>query len=46
VLPDDVVSLVPAVLRHRLLLTPEAELDLFTPEQALQTVVSTVPVPR
>jgi len=23
-----------------------AELDLFTPEQALQTVVSTVPVPR
>ena len=46
VLPDDVVSLVPAVLRHRLLLTPEAELDLFTPEQALRTVLSTVPVPR
>jgi MoxR-like ATPase len=46
VLPDDVVSLVPAVLRHRLQLTPEAELDLFTPEQALQTVLSTVPVPR
>ena len=46
VLPDDVFSLVPAVLRHRLQLTPEAELDLFTPEQALQTVLSTVPVPR
>jgi MoxR-like ATPase len=46
VLPDDVVSLVPAVLRHRLLLTPEAELDQFTTDQALQTVLSSVPVPR
>jgi MoxR-like ATPase len=46
VIPDDVVSLVPAVLRHRLILTPEAELDRFTPEQALQTALSTVPVPR
>jgi MoxR-like ATPase len=46
VIPDDVVSLVPAVLRHRLILTPEAELDRFTPEEALQTALSTVPVPR
>ncbi|MGO9027018.1 MAG: AAA family ATPase [Acidimicrobiales bacterium] len=46
VLPDDVVSLVPAVLRHRLILTPEAELDQFSPEEALRTVLSSVPVPR
>ena len=46
VIPDDVTSLVPVVLRHRLILTPEAELDRFTPEQALQTVLSSIPVPR
>jgi MoxR-like ATPase len=46
VVPDDVVGLAVPVLRHRLTLTPEAELDRFTPEQALQTVLSTVPVPR
>jgi MoxR-like ATPase len=46
VIPDDVISLVPVVLRHRLILTPEAELDQFTPELALQTVLSSVPVPR
>ncbi len=46
VIPDDVVALVPAVLRHRLVLTPEAELDQFTPEQALQTALASVPVPR
>jgi MoxR-like ATPase len=46
VIPDDVTSLVPVVLRHRLTLTPEAELDQFTPELALQTVLASVPVPR
>ena len=46
VVPDDVVALVPAVLRHRLILTPEAELDQFTPDQALQTVLASVPIPR
>jgi MoxR-like ATPase len=46
VIPDDVTSLVQVVLRHRLILTPEAELDRFTPEQALNTVLSTIPVPR
>jgi MoxR-like ATPase len=34
------------VLRHRLVLTPEAELDRFRPEDALRTTLSSVPVPR
>jgi MoxR-like ATPase len=46
VIPDDVSGLAPAVLRHRLILTPEAELDRVSPEQALQTVLASVPVPR
>ncbi len=46
VVPDDVVNVAGAVLRHRLLLTPEAELDRFRPDDALRTVLSSVPVPR
>ena len=45
-MPDDVVNITGPVLRHRLLLTPEAELDRFRPDDALRTVLSSVPVPR
>ena len=46
VIPDDVAALAPVVLHHRLILSPEAELDRYGPDQALSTVLSTVPVPR
>jgi MoxR-like ATPase len=46
VLPDDVIAMAGPVLEHRLVLTPEAELDRFLPAQALQTAVSSVPIPR
>ena len=46
VVPDDVASLAYPVLGHRLVLTPEAELDRFGPHDALRTVLSSVAVPR
>jgi MoxR-like ATPase len=46
VIPDDVVAVAPAVLRHRLQLRPEAELERYTADDAVATVLSTVPVPR
>jgi MoxR-like ATPase len=46
VVPEDVAALVYPVLRHRLVLTAEAELDRFRPEDALRTVLSSVPIPR
>ena len=46
VVPDDVAALVMPVLHHRLILSPEAELDRFGPEQALASVLASVPVPR
>ena len=46
VVPDDVAALVAPVLGHRLVLTPEAELDRFGPEDALRTALSSVPIPR
>ena len=46
VLPDEVKELVLPVLRHRLILKPEAELEGITPDQALQTIIGAIPVPR
>ncbi len=46
VVPEDVVALVGAVLAHRLLLTPEAELDRFTAADALSNVLASVTIPR
>jgi MoxR-like ATPase len=46
VTPDDVVEAAPAVLRHRLTLSPEAELERFRPDDAVQNVLQSIPVPR
>lgn len=46
VTPDDVSRTAAAVLRHRLVLRPEAELERYRPDQAVAAAVATVPVPR
>jgi MoxR-like ATPase len=46
VIPDDVVAVAPAVLRHRILLRPEAELERYRPDDAVAAAISSVPVPR
>ena len=46
VTPDDVAEAAPAVLRHRLVLRPEAELERFRADDAVQAVLQSVPVPR
>ncbi|MBI2704169.1 MAG: MoxR family ATPase [Actinobacteria bacterium] len=46
VLPEDVQSLAHAVLEHRLLLTPEAQLSAVTPRTVLDEVMATTPIPR
>jgi len=44
--PDDVKRAVQPVLRHRILLKPEAELEGFDADRVLADVVASVPVPR
>jgi len=44
--PDDVVAVAPMVLRHRLVLRAEAELERFRPDDAVAAAVAAVPVPR
>lgn len=46
VTPDDVAAAARPVLRHRIILRPEAELDRFRPDDAVESVLHTVPVPR
>jgi MoxR-like ATPase len=46
VTPDDVVDAARPVLRHRLVLRPEAELERYTAEDAIDAALASVPVPR
>ena len=44
--PDDVKRAVQPVLRHRVMLKPEAELEGFDADRVLADVIAAVPVPR
>ena len=46
VLPDDVKTLVLPALRHRVMVTPSAELDGRRPDTVLSDLLEQVPVPR
>jgi MoxR-like ATPase len=46
VIPDDVKFLAPFVLPHRLVLTPEAQMEGVTAAQIVAQILSEVPVPR
>jgi MoxR-like ATPase len=46
VTPDDVVEVARPVLRHRLVLRAEAELERYTTDDAIEAVLASVPVPR
>jgi MoxR-like ATPase len=46
VTPDDVKAMAAPVLRHRVMLKPEAELDGLRPDDVVQRILASVPVPR
>jgi MoxR-like ATPase len=46
VTPDDVATMAPPVLRHRLVLRPEAELERYRPDELVAAAMQTVTVPR
>jgi MoxR-like ATPase len=45
VLPDDVKKMIPSVLNHRLIISPQAQLRGRDPAALLDSIVSEVPVP-
>jgi MoxR-like ATPase len=46
IVPDDVKRAISPVLRHRVRLKPEAELEGFDPDRILADIAAAVPVPR
>ncbi len=46
VIPDDVKTLAPPALRHRVILSPAAEIDGRTADQAIAALIDQVPAPR
>jgi MoxR-like ATPase len=46
VTPDDVKPMAARVLRHRVMLHPDAQLQGITPDERVEDIVRTVPVPR
>jgi MoxR-like ATPase len=46
VVPEDITGMVPHVLRHRIILTPEKEMEGLTPDDLIRQMVDRVEVPR
>jgi MoxR-like ATPase len=46
VVPDDVKALAPAVLRHRVAVAPELELEGVTPDAALKGIIEKIEAPK
>lgn len=46
VIPDDVKQLAPALLRHRLILSPAAEIDGRMVEEVVHSIIETIEAPR
>lgn len=46
VTPDDIKKIIPNVLRHRIMLTPEREMEGMTAERVIQQILETIEIPR
>ena len=46
VIPDDVKELAPSVLRHRIQLRPESEIEGQSTDDVIKRILDTIPVPR
>jgi MoxR-like ATPase len=44
--PEDIKWMAGPVLRHRVTLTPEKEMEGVSPDKVIQTIVNSVEVPR
>jgi MoxR-like ATPase len=46
IIPEDVQEMAPHVLRHRIMLTPEKEMEGITPDELIQNILKSIEVPR
>lgn len=46
VTPDDIKKVAPAILKHRIILTPEREMEGFTTNRVVQQIIETIEIPK
>ncbi|MFZ1528089.1 MAG: MoxR family ATPase [Ferruginibacter sp.] len=46
VIPEDIIEMAPHVLRHRIMLTPEKEMEGITPDDLIDSILKALEVPR
>jgi MoxR-like ATPases len=46
VTPDDIIYIIPPVLRHRIVLTPEKEMEGASTDDVIQQIIQSIEVPR
>ncbi len=46
IIPEDVIYIAPAVLRHRIVLSPEKEMEGASPDDVITQIVQSIEVPR
>lgn len=46
VTPEDIREMAPPVLRHRIILTPEKEMEGITPDELIESILTAIEVPR
>ena len=46
VIPEDIIEVAPHVLRHRIILTPEKEMEGLTPDDLIEKIIKSVEIPR
>lgn len=46
VTPEDIVEMAPHVLRHRIILTPEKEMEGLTTDDLIDTILKSIEIPR
>jgi MoxR-like ATPase len=46
VIPDDVIEMAAPVLRHRIMLTPEKEMEGIDTDDLIQSIIKAMEIPR
>lgn len=46
VTPDDIVWVTPSVLRHRIMLTPDKEMEGVSPDEVIKQIIQKIEIPR
>ena len=44
--PEDILEIAVPVMRHRIILTPEKEMEGITPDELIQNIISNIEIPR